>query len=640
MNATASRLNSYSDNNNGLNSDEEEEERRLSEQYGEAADDDDTSPSSKRKRGGRTQQNTTLTEEDAAAAKEFEEKIRRKRARPVLTPTELKGEKGLVFVRRSFPTLVKKFRSRDLTPLNKVRGTGVRSNKLAQRLNTNAQINAAAQYSRSLMGAYRDFGHELFPSLAVEDVFLKIEDLGKKKEVKDYMQIMREDFRKEYLEGIYGGEKAGRILTELQYGLRAMHPMKENYGSQLGGGGAMASRIGRAVDEETDEVRGMDILPPVPSPERSVVANPYAKKDNDDVGSEREGEEKSNETTVDVPMADAAMDEKNQEAIEEDEEEEATFSINGDNSAANNTASDLAKDDSIDSVAAEEQNDTDKSNAHSKGEPNGFTKEKRNDVVENTNEICTDKPAESAIGKQDGVVEKTEKSNSDELTVLDAENQDVAIDTADIINTEFDSIEQEADESEPLLKTQETTATTFAGDGNSSPEIACDTTDDVVQNEEEESPPHDKTQETLTLMESQFDDVVMEYTQDERFSQAGTINDVSLETPTQLVEDDDVRFSQTQDERFSQTQDERFSQTLDDAGAKETQDGGFSQEEENTAEERFSQFTQGSRAVNGPIFEEDGNAGDNVGDYNEAKGNGNGRDQLGQTMDTQLSMEY
>jgi hypothetical protein len=50
------------------------------------------------------------------------------------------------------------------------------------------------------MGAYRDFANELFPSMAAEDVFLKIEDLGSKKEVKDYVQLMRDKFCKEYWE--------------------------------------------------------------------------------------------------------------------------------------------------------------------------------------------------------------------------------------------------------------------------------------------------------------------------------------------------------------------------------------------------------------------------------------------------------
>ena len=87
----------------------------------------------------------------------------------------------------------------------------------------------------------------------------------------------------------------------------------------------------------------------------------------------------------------------------------------------------------------------------------------------------------------------------------------------------------------------------------------------------------------------------------------------------------------------SQTQDERFSQTQEDVTITETQDERFSQEEENTAEERFSQFTQGSTAGEGPMFEEDDN--DENSTSNAVAGSGNS-DPLGQTMPTQLSMEY
>ena len=269
----------YSRYDDGIDSEEEEEECRLSEMHGEAADDDGASGSqNKRKRTNATTE-TKLTEEDAAAAKQFEEEVRlkSKKARPALTPAELKSSKGLIYVRRSFPTQVQKYRN-VVTPSNKVRGSGTKSNKLAHKMNTNAQLNAAASYSRSLMSAYRQFGQQLFPSLAVEDVFLKIEDLGSKKEVKDYLEIMRNEFRKEYMEGIYGTEKANRILNELEYGLK-VHPMEmdENYTGQLGeeGGEGSLSRVmprmgyaAGAYDDGEEEEEG----PAAP------VVNPYANK--------------------------------------------------------------------------------------------------------------------------------------------------------------------------------------------------------------------------------------------------------------------------------------------------------------------------------------------------------------------------
>jgi len=150
----------YSRYDDGLDSEEEEEERRLSEQFGEVEEADGTN---KRKRSS-TNAETKVTEEDAAAAKQFEEEVRlkTKKVRPTLQEKDLKSSKGLIFIRRSFPTQVQKYRHVPLT--NKVRGTGSKSNKLAQKMNTNAHINAAATYSRSLMGAYREFANELFSS--------------------------------------------------------------------------------------------------------------------------------------------------------------------------------------------------------------------------------------------------------------------------------------------------------------------------------------------------------------------------------------------------------------------------------------------------------------------------------------------
>ena len=126
----------------------------------------------------------------------------------------------------------------------------------------------------------------------------KIEDLGSKKEVKDYLEIMRNEFRKEYMEGIYGTEKANRILNELEYGLK-VHPMEmdENYTGQLGeeGGEGSSSRVmprmgyaaGAYDDGEEEEEEG----PAVP------VVNPYTNKNTESVN-EEVAKETSPENTV------------------------------------------------------------------------------------------------------------------------------------------------------------------------------------------------------------------------------------------------------------------------------------------------------------------------------------------------------
>lgn len=241
--------------------DEEEEERRLSEQYGEAGDDSGAARSNKNKR----QANTHMTEEDAAAAKEFEEQIRAKKKnkkQTTLEPIHLKSAEGLIYIRRSFPTQIVKYRhpKNAVSSLNSkiAGGSGSsRSAKLAQKIAITSQINAAASYSRSLVSAYHDFARELLPTLAPEDVYLKIEDLGSKKEIKDYLQLMRDEFRKEYLTKIYGAEKAERILNELEYGLRSSALMSEQQQQQkyddYDERANVVPRLGYAVTNDDEE---------------------------------------------------------------------------------------------------------------------------------------------------------------------------------------------------------------------------------------------------------------------------------------------------------------------------------------------------------------------------------------------------
>ncbi|KAL7467442.1 hypothetical protein ACHAXS_007688 [Conticribra weissflogii] len=254
------------DDYDSLNSSEEEEERLLSHQYGEASEDINKN-SRKRPTSSSADVNAdsdgNVREDVEAANKEFESKlIRTKKPRPVLLPSHLKGSNGLVSVRRSFPSRVGKFRSNP-SHVNKVLGTGARSTKYAHEMNRQAQISTAAYYSRNLMSAYRDFARELFPSQAWEDVFFKIEDLGSKKEVKDFLNVMRDDAKREYLEEIYGVEKSTRLLRELEFGLRQQQQElareeeeHEENQRQSGNSRAMASST-----YDTEDEYGLDVAP-------------------------------------------------------------------------------------------------------------------------------------------------------------------------------------------------------------------------------------------------------------------------------------------------------------------------------------------------------------------------------------------
>lgn len=267
--ATANRptASSYSSRyaDDDLDSEEEEEERRLSEQYGEAGDDSGGTGAARSNKNKR-QANTHMTEEDAAAAKEFEEQVRAKKKNKkqttTLEPIHLKSAKGLIYIRRSFPTQVAKYRhpKNGVSSLSSKTIAGSSSNrsaKLAQKIAITSQINAAASYSRNLISAYHDFARELLPTLAPEDVYLKIEDLGSKKEIRDYLQLMRDEFRKVYLTKIYGAEKAERILNELEYGLRSSamiteHQQQQKY-DDYDERTNVVPRLGYAVTNDDDD---------------------------------------------------------------------------------------------------------------------------------------------------------------------------------------------------------------------------------------------------------------------------------------------------------------------------------------------------------------------------------------------------
>jgi hypothetical protein len=283
------------DSSDGLNSDDEEEERRLSELHGEAADDDNGGTTNKkRKRNTNDTTTTKLTEEDAAAAKEFEEKIRKKLNRPQFTPQLLtSGSKGLVYLRRSFPSRVAKFRTVDTTKVNNnINSMDKRQQELHKKRQLNTQINMAARYSSSLLAAYTDFARSLFPSLAPADVFLKIEAMGSKKEVKDFLQVMRDDVRKDYLIKVYNGDvaKVERLLRELEYGISVggtgvnalMHHSQQEV--QYDDGEAAATRMGVRADavdmEEEEEEEATSSA--VQAAAKVPASNPYKKSITND----------------------------------------------------------------------------------------------------------------------------------------------------------------------------------------------------------------------------------------------------------------------------------------------------------------------------------------------------------------------
>mmetsp|Transcript_19666 Transcript_19666/g.42889 ORF Transcript_19666/g.42889 Transcript_19666/m.42889 type:complete len:589 (+) Transcript_19666:126-1892(+) len=331
-----------------LDAEEAEQERLMSERFGEAGE----APS-----GGEKRAAASATDQDIAA--ELAGEARKiKKSRPTLQPSNLiGGSNGLIRIRNEFNDMVK------------YRGGGVdrtrllaKKKKLSRDQIRRAELNAAAAYSRDLVGAYRTYCHDLFPTMAFEDTVAKIETLSSKKEVKDYVELMREDARRTHLVKIFGTEKTDRMLSELESNVA--HGYGDD-GMDGGGGGGMngmgmgavanpyggaggdAAPADAGADEEEREMEedGVQQQPYPPSPVRdyrgitrgsSQKSNPYAAQDSPskDATSAADKEEEEAEATFD----------DNEDAVAGSDKESATASPADDEAASADTANGIDKD--------------------------------------------------------------------------------------------------------------------------------------------------------------------------------------------------------------------------------------------------------------------------------------------------------
>lgn len=115
---------------------------------------------------------------------EGEKKIRKQR--PKFETKDLMGPNGLIKLRREFPNTLS------------LRAT-VGSSKISSSGSSHKKYEKEAAYGRSLVKQYKEFAHDLFPHLAYEDLLLRIEQFGSRKEVKHYVEEMRKDSTREYL---------------------------------------------------------------------------------------------------------------------------------------------------------------------------------------------------------------------------------------------------------------------------------------------------------------------------------------------------------------------------------------------------------------------------------------------------------
>eukprot|EP00586_Coscinodiscus_wailesii_P005995 CAMPEP_0172489694 /NCGR_PEP_ID=MMETSP1066-20121228/19878_1 /TAXON_ID=671091 /ORGANISM="Coscinodiscus wailesii, Strain CCMP2513" /LENGTH=469 /DNA_ID=CAMNT_0013257753 /DNA_START=29 /DNA_END=1438 /DNA_ORIENTATION=+ len=285
-----------------LRDDEDEQERQLSLRFGEAEDAGDNAPptTSSKKRPRRDE-----TEKDIE--KELTRKARKKRE--VFEAGHLTGPKGLSNMRTDFP-----------------RAMG-RSYRGWKKRGQREDVKVAAAYTRSLMTAYKSFCYNMYPNLAFDDMLLRIEKFGAKKEVRTYLSQLRMEVRREYLESVYGKEKTDVMLKELEHGMRKDDNMGVEYDDI---GADLDATAGSARQGQSDDIMKSR------QTARSIKRRRVADDDDDEMEATFDDVEGSTPAKPRKPDNDHVVDEEEKDKepttqvsyrkIDEDVEEmEATF---------------------------------------------------------------------------------------------------------------------------------------------------------------------------------------------------------------------------------------------------------------------------------------------------------------------------
>ncbi|GFH44649.1 hypothetical protein CTEN210_01123 [Chaetoceros tenuissimus] len=205
--------------------DEEEEERLVSQEQ----------PT--------TQTNSKKRQTDADIANDLNTgTVKPKKPRMVLTSAKLTGPDGFLKIRHNFPSQVKYRPPKSLKKDSK--------RKFFER-----DIHASAVYIGKLMQAYQQFAIDIAPNMHYNDAFIKIRDLGSKKDVKDHVNMMRQEVCKAHLEKVYGREKAERFVDELEHGFRTgeKETVDEFELMERDTGRGVAQRLANLVGENDDE---------------------------------------------------------------------------------------------------------------------------------------------------------------------------------------------------------------------------------------------------------------------------------------------------------------------------------------------------------------------------------------------------
>ncbi len=272
---------SSEDEEDQLLREEQEQERLLSEQHGEASEEPANGAS--RKRQSDAEIADALNSNDAS--------VKKKKPRLRLTEEKLTGADGLIRVRHEFTS---KARYRQPNPINMKH---VKDKKVAKRKQFERDVKASAQYVSKLMNCYREFALDVAPNMHYNDTFLRIQELGKKKLVREYLESMRLEICREQLEKQHGREKAEKYLHELDHGLTLS---RDEYGDDMmfedvGGIGTRRSTNlteGLNIEEQSSPTSDGTSAPPQVEIAQvsSAVDSPrnHESSDDDDNGDENE----------------------------------------------------------------------------------------------------------------------------------------------------------------------------------------------------------------------------------------------------------------------------------------------------------------------------------------------------------------
>ncbi len=202
---------------------EEEQERLLSMQHGEANE----AASRKSSNNKRSRQQTDAEIANALNSKSsstdgVDESGKKRMKRVVLDETKLTGSRGLIAIRREFPIRLRyKDPKQELLKMRKSRSLSDSERRALKQKQFDMEVNASANYISSLMDAYQTFAMDIAPNMHYTDTFNRIQDLGSRKMVREYMDNMREEICREHMNKIYGVERTDKLMRELEYGLNA-----------------------------------------------------------------------------------------------------------------------------------------------------------------------------------------------------------------------------------------------------------------------------------------------------------------------------------------------------------------------------------------------------------------------------------